>query len=542
MTFWKYIFNLYLRFWPITLMTLFGYGCVMVFDALMPAYVAKSITTVVQNGYDASLMWLWYVAAALVVVMSFHFFESRNWTQNEAMMRRWIHMDLYRQLMWNKNFAEFKKYPPEYYTDAIYNIQDKTSSFELLINVPRQFMALVTVFIINACIFFRASPMVALFVLIPAVITIGYSFYIATRVRDARRRLDTSRVDLRKSVADSLGNIRSIRTNFQIQNEFDIIDQKNMQFTLNEREIHRTQWNLIILPRILVAGCLTGALYFGLNAYFNGKLPLDLLVFMIVSFTSTMGLVERVKHPIFNYIERIASVMHSFDIVYGRAATPHTGRRRIKQVQTIDVEKICFGYDCDDVLHNTSLHIRAGEHIGIRGHSGRGKTTLMNLIVGLYNPQSGAVKINGIPLEKLDIENVRHHIFMSVQNAPLMNRSLRDNIKFANPHISDAAMIAAAKQAHIHDFIASLPNGYDTIAGNVGCRLSGGQKDRIMLARAFASGADVLLLDEPTAAVDAATEQKIIRTLRRDFRKHTIVMVSHNKSVLDAMDTVIELK
>lgn len=542
MTFWKYIFNLYLRFWPITLLTLFGYGAVMVFDALMPAYVAKSLATVVANGRESAFVWLWFVAAALLAVTSFHFFESRNWTLNQALMRRWIHMDLYRQLMWNKNFAEFKKHPPEYYTDAIYNIQDKASSFELLINVPRQFLALVTVFLINAIVFFRASPMVALFVLIPAILTIGYSIYIAICIRDARRRLDASRIDLRKSVADSLGNIRSIRTNFQIQNEFNIIDRKNMQFTSDECEIHKTQWNLIMLPRVLVAICLTGALWFGLNAYFAGKLPLDLLIFMIVSFTSTMGLVERVKHPISNYIEKIASVMHSFDIVYGHATIPNTGHRRIKQVKTIDVEKICFGYDCGDVLHNTSIHIRAGQHIGIRGHSGRGKTTLLNLIVGLYSPQSGTIKINGIPLHELDVANIRHHIFMSVQNAPLMNRSLRDNIKFANPHISDAAMITAAKQAHIHKFIKSLPNGYDTLAGNVGSLMSGGQINRIMLARAFASSADVMLLDEPTAAVDAATEQKIIRTLRRDFRKHTIIIISHNKSVLDAMDTVIELE
>ena len=525
-----------------TLMTLFGYAGVMVFDTLMPAYVAKSITSVVMGGRDVSLTWLMGVAAAYLAVIVFHLVESGYWSWHQAPRRRWIHMDLYRQVMRHKRFENFKKYPPEYWVDAIYNIQNGETSFEMMFNVPRRMLAVIVIFIINAVIFFRQDIVVACFVLTPALATLSYALYLSIKLNPMRAKLDRARVDLRQSVADSLTNIRSARAHAQLDQEIKNIDDENRAFTDKDTNIQKVNWRLIISPRVVSGICLICALWFGINAYFNGKMTLDLLVFMIVSLSSAMRMVEDLKFPIAHYFDRMASVRRSFQIIYGDAEPEGNSHRRLGAIKSIRVDDVSFCYDGDNVLNHLSFNIAAGQHIGIHGHSGAGKTTLFNLILGLYRPQTGNVFINDIPLDQLDINSVRHRIFMSVQNAPLLNRSLRDNIKFANPGISDAQMITAARQAQIHDFIMSLPDGYDTVAGNVGARLSGGQINRIMLARAFASGADVLLLDEPTAAVDAKTEAKIMRTISQEFRHRTIVIISHTAAVLESMDAVIKFK
>ncbi len=542
MNLWKYCLRIYLKFWPITLMTLFGYAGVMVFDSLMPAYVAKSITSVVANGRTPALSWVITVGMAYFAVMVFHFIESHYWSWHQAPRRRWIHMDLYNQVMRNKRFANFKKYPPEYWVDAIYNIQNYETSFAILLDVPRRMLAVITIFIINAIIFFQQDVIVACFILTPALATLSYALYLAIRLSPMKRKLDCARVDLRKSVADSLTNIRSTRAHAQLDTEIQKIDDENLTFTNIDTSIQKINWRLIISPRVVSSICTVCALWFGINAYFNGTMALDLLVFMIVSLATAMRMVEELKFPISNFIDRIASVQRSFQIIYGDAEPCSACGRVITKIKSIQGNNLSFCYEDDNVLHNISFNISAGQHIGIHGRSGVGKTTLFNLILGLYQPQSGNVLINNTPLNLLNMDSVRRHIFMSVQNAPLLNRTLRENIKFANPGISDKKMIVAARQAEIHDFIMSLPNGYDTIAGNVGGRLSGGQINRIMLARAFASDADVLLLDEPTAAVDSKTEAKIIRTINRDFRNRTIVIISHTENVLRAMDSVIKFK
>ncbi len=543
MSFWKYCFKIYIRFWPVIAMTLFGYTAVIVFDSLMPAFIAKNLTIVLMQGKATAYAWLVGIAIVFLIVTAFHFIESRVWSWRNPLIRRYVHMDLYNRVMRQKQFSEFKNYPPEYWTDAIYNIQNTETTFTLMIDIPRRTLALLSVFTINSVIFFDKSPMLALFVLVPAIAIIGYTIYIALRVREQKRRIDRLRVNLRKDVADSLGNIRCVRANARLDQETKFIDAENLKFTKEQQNNQMIQWKVIIIPRIINAICIVGAVWAGMNAYFSGRLELDMFVFMIVSMASLLHLAEEVKHPILNYIDRIASVMRSFDIIYGKPEASLKGRRRVNKIQTIDVNNVTFEYgDGENILEKLSFHIGPREHVGINGRSGAGKTTMFNLILGLYRPNEGEVFINGIPLAKLDISRLRRQIFMSVQNAPMINRTIADNIKFANPHCSRDQMVQAAKFAEIHDFIMSLGNGYETVVGNVGSRMSGGQINRIMLARAFASGAEVMLLDEPTAAVDSKTEHKIMNTIRTKFRDRTVVIVSHNKKVLDTMDRTVNFK
>ncbi len=540
MSFWKYVWGLYLRFWPTTLRTGIGYGCVMVFDAMMPAFVAKNLADVVMGGPESAYVWLGAIALAYILVAAFHCYEWGTWELNASWIRKWIHMDLYKQVQQNKNFTEFKKNPPEYYTDAIYNIQDNW--FDMALGTPRQVLALVMVFIINAVMFMKQSALVTVCILIPALIVIGYTIYIALRVRALQNTRDMMRVALRKNVAESLSNIHSIRANACVQDEYDIIEKINCTYATHSTKTYFIQCTAGMVHRITTSLGVLCAIWIGMKSYYAGKLELDMLVFLVVSMTSIMKMVQSLHSPIVNFMNKIASVMRSFDIIYGNPETPYTGMHRINKIKTIDVKNLSFSYDCTQILSDISFHISRGEHIGINGRSGTGKTTLFNLILGLYKSNSESVFINQIPLSELSILNLRKRIFMSVQNAPLINRTLRENIKFTNPKISDAHMIRAAKQAEIHEFIISLPNGYDTVAGNIGSCLSGGQINRIMLARAFASGADVLLLDEPTAALDAKTEEKIIKTIQHDFRDKTVVIISHNKKVLNAMDKVVNFK
>jgi ABC-type multidrug transport system fused ATPase/permease subunit len=172
--------------------------------------------------------------------------------------------------------------------------------------------------------------------------------------------------------------------------------------------------------------------------------------------------------------------------------------------------KVTFGYDAEQpVLHDVSFHVRPGETIAIVGPSGAGKSTIVNLLARFYDVQHGSVRVDGHDVRKIRLETMRRHIGMVTQETILFSVSLKENIKYAKRDASDAQVIAAAKAADLHDFISSLPDGYETKIGEDGIKLSGGQKQRMSIARAILADPRILILDDATSALDSHTEANV---------------------------------
>jgi ATP-binding cassette subfamily B protein len=205
----------------------------------------------------------------------------------------------------------------------------------------------------------------------------------------------------------------------------------------------------------------------------------------------------------------------------------------------IEVRDVTFGYKAGPPnLSQVSLRIGRGKSVALVGPSGSGKSTMLNLLMRFYDPDSGAVLFDGVDLRRAAQESLRAQTAVVFQESFLFNTTIRENIRLARPDALDEEIVAAAKAAEIHDFISSLPEGYDTIAGERGSRFSGGQRQRIAIARAVLKDPGILVLDEATSALDAASEHAINTTLAKIARDRTVISVTHRLSSVVNMDRV----
>ncbi len=201
-----------------------------------------------------------------------------------------------------------------------------------------------------------------------------------------------------------------------------------------------------------------------------------------------------------------------------------------------------FGYDpAKPVLTGISVDVPAGTRVGIAGKTGSGKSTLLSLLPRFYDPQAGAILLDGADVRDIQLTDLRRQFSIVLQESVLFSTSVRENIAYGRLDATQEEIEAAAHAAAAHDFVSKLPEGYDTQVGERGTRLSGGERQRIALARAFLRDAPVLILDEPTSALDTGTEELVIAALERLMKDRTTFMIAHRLSTLESCDMRLEI-
>lgn len=207
-----------------------------------------------------------------------------------------------------------------------------------------------------------------------------------------------------------------------------------------------------------------------------------------------------------------------------------------------DAEHVTFAYDNEVILDDYSLDIPAGKILGIHGTSGSGKFTLLKLLMRFWDVNSGALHVDGEDVRKIPTKHLRDMESYVTQETHLFHDSIANNIAIGKPGATREEIMEAARKASIHDFIMHLPKGYDTEVGELGDTLSGGEKQRIGIARAFLHGSPFLLMDEPTSNLDSLNEGIILKSLRESAEEKTVVLVPHRKSTMNVADVVFEMK
>lgn len=214
-----------------------------------------------------------------------------------------------------------------------------------------------------------------------------------------------------------------------------------------------------------------------------------------------------------------------------------------RAVGTVEFRDVSFEYEPGRrVLDRISFSIAAGARVGIIGTTGSGKTTLINLLTRFYDPADGQLLLDGIDVRSYRLADLRNQFGIVLQEPVLFPRSIAENIAYARPEATMDDVMAAARAANAHDFIAQLPEGYETLVGERGMRLSGGERQRISIARAFLKNAPLLLLDEPTSALDSATERVIMDAMERLMKGRTTFMIAHRLSTLSVCDVCLRLE
>ncbi len=237
-------------------------------------------------------------------------------------------------------------------------------------------------------------------------------------------------------------------------------------------------------------------------------------------------------------LDRIRAILDTDTIIREKtdAITPKSVRG------DIDFERVTFGYDDETiVLRGVDLSIRAGQRVGIVGPTGGGKSTIMSLIPRLYDATGGSVRVDGTDVRDYALQSLRSQVGFVLQETILFRGTIRENIAYGKSDATEAEIVKAAQLANAEEFIARMPHGYDTMVGERGSTLSGGQRQRIGIARALVRNAPILLLDEPTAALDAESEQLVIEALDRLMQGRTVVTIAHRLGTIRDADMIVVL-
>ncbi|WP_441279148.1 ABC transporter ATP-binding protein [Tardiphaga sp. 172_B4_N1_3] len=238
-------------------------------------------------------------------------------------------------------------------------------------------------------------------------------------------------------------------------------------------------------------------------------------------------------------LERIQNILAADDVIVEKPGAVDPGRAR----GAITFENVAFSYSEEaSVLRDVSLHIEPGQIVGVVGPTGSGKSTVLSLIPRFYDATSGRVLIDGTDVTDYKLSALRAQVGFVLQETVLFRGTIRENIAYGRPGATDDEIVAAAKIANADEFISRMPHGYDSMVGERGDTLSGGQRQRIGIARAVVRNSPIMILDEPTAALDPESEALVIEALRRLMQGRTVIMIAHRLSTIRDADKIIVLK
>lgn len=343
--------------------------------------------------------------------------------------------------------------------------------------------------------------------------------------------------------ADLISNIRNMFLFGHIQRELANIAQVVTGRTNTHRLLHSALINIRLVNQvmgffawvILLGGGLLGFMYGYITA---GDLTLIGAQAMLL-ITRTLQLADKLPE----IIEHFGTSQEALNTLIHPRMDKNTFPPLQVQEPTIEFDNITFGYGPDAVVFNgLSLTIKAGEKVGLVGPSGSGKSTLVGLLMRLYEVQSGAIRVGGHDVQKVDVESLRGTMGFIPQDTSLFHRTITENIRYSRPDATEEEIIAAAKDAQAHDFIMRLSKGYGTTVGERGVKLSGGQRQRIAIARALVKNAPILLLDEATSALDSESEHLIQQAIAKAMEGRTVIAIAHRLSTLADMDRVIVME
>ena len=265
------------------------------------------------------------------------------------------------------------------------------------------------------------------------------------------------------------------------------------------------------------------------------------LVVLLSRVLATLGKVQKTYQKVVMHESAFWSIKRAIEKA-DAAREQSSGTQNATLVSGIRLEHVTFGYDDTRVLNDISLQIPAQSLTTIIGPSGTGKTTFIDLIIGLYQPNSGTVWLDDTPLPEINLEHWRQKLGYVPQEQILLHDSIMINITFGDPELTRADAEAALHAADAWEFVNAMPEGMDSSVGERGARLSGGQRQRIMIARALVHKPEVLILDEPTSALDPASEQLICNTLSNLGKDYTILAISHQSALAEVADQTYRLE
>lgn len=378
--------------------------------------------------------------------------------------------------------------------------------------------------------------------LLPLAVVAVMVWFFNLKVKGLYRAIRDRLGDLSAKLQENLLGVLVVKAFAREAYEQERFQQVNAEYTAIS--LKGVKVRSVYFPGVMTVGFLSNIAMIGAGAYFVLKGE-----FTIGGLVAYRGYWWQLFAPVFSLAQinemvqrAIAAASRVFEVLDApEEVTDAPDAIAVDTVRGhIRFDRVSFAYTPErPILQDVSFEVLPGQRIGIVGPSGTGKTTILNLMLRLYDPQEGVITLDGHDLRRLQQQSFRRHIALVTQEPFLFNDTVRQNILFGRLDATEEEMETAARLANAHDFICDLPNGYDTLVGERGVKLSGGQKQRICIARAFLANPKVLLLDEATASVEPESEALIQAALERLMQGRTTVIVTHRLSLVRDCDRIL---
>ncbi|EKF17219.1 ABC transporter ATP-binding protein [Nitratireductor pacificus] len=537
--------------WPFALLLIAG-GLMGAVDAglywalgyLIDVLDQESATTLIANHWMtlAGFLALLLVIRAVVII------------GNTVLEEQVIVPAFYQRVRWQA-FRRVIEQPYEFYQNDFAGrivtkiLQGGEATGDFIINVLQTMWSFLTFVVLAVSILTVLDPLMGLVVVLWVGIYVAIARYLLPPLRKAGRRTADQRSILNGRMVDAFTNILAVKLFDSGQREHSYVREGMAHFlsavTVLTRAITRVRVTVAIVNGFMMAAVFILAIMRWMDsAITTGEIA------------AAMGLVFRLNQMsgwmMFNInglIRNYATVQDSTTVVSVEPTIRDaTGAAEMPRARgDIRFEDVTFNYGKDTgIIEGLNLHIRPGERVALVGPSGAGKTTIANLMLRLFEAESGRILLDGRDITGVTQASLRAQFGVVSQDPMLMHRSIRDNIAYGRAGASDAEIVAAAKRASAHDFILNVSDpkgrtGYDAVVGERGVKLSGGQRQRIAIARMMLKDAPILILDEATSALDSEIEAAIQENLGRMMEGKTVIAVAHRLSTIAALDRVIVL-
>lgn len=432
------------------------------------------------------------------------------------------------------------------YTGKLTNkITNVINSFEPVIKaLIMDLFPVMLLLLISGYTMFKVSPVFMVITWLWAASIISFTCYTSKKGSALSYEFAQAGSGANGKIVDFVTNISSVICDFTLKHELLHINPAVQKLVRKDKQAQLYNAKMRFVQGCITTACIACIMVGLLYGYSKNLVSVGDFAFVFTMVFKMANVLHNLGSNIIDFYKNIGQLQEGIDLLnYDHEIVDNNDAKEYRITKgDIIFDNVCFHYDSKNKLFNDlNLRVESGKKIALIGRSGGGKSTLLKLLLRLYNVTSGSIRIDGIDITKHTLKSLRTQISLVPQDLTLFHRSIYDNICHGIENVSEVQVIDAAKKAFCHDFIMQLPEQYQTQVGERGMKLSGGQKQRIVIARAMLKNTPILLLDEATSALDSETEGLVQKAMNKLMQNKTVIVIAHRLATLNEMDEIITL-